>query len=55
MAGEITGYSPSSAIDNNHRNLRNALVFQVSGLTVGGALAVCMYYYSGNEWVPYTG
>jgi len=55
MGTEIEGWSPSSATDDTHTSTRNALVFQVSGLAVGGALAVCMYYYSGNQWIPYTG
>jgi hypothetical protein len=55
MGTKVWGPAPSSAIDTTTTQTRDALVFQVSGSLPGGALAVCMFYYSGNQWVPWTG
>ena len=55
----ISGRKPSGnewdavALDPNDDSPEIA-AFKISG-NYFGALAVCMFYYSGSNWVPYTG
>jgi len=53
MGVKIFGYSPSSTIDNSPSSCRDIPAYRMSGMSDSfGALPVCLYVYSGSEWVP---
>jgi hypothetical protein len=53
MGVKIFGYSPSSISHTSPSTMRDIPAYQMSGMSSSfGALPVCLYVYSGTQWVP---
>ena len=53
MGQKLYGFSPSSITHTNPTSTRDIPAFQISGMSESfGAIPVCLYCYSGNQWVP---
>ena len=50
---KIWGYGPSDITDSDPSGTRDLPLFYLSGLNDNfGGMPVCLYVYSGNNWVP---
>jgi len=53
MGTKLYGYSPSTISQTDPSSTRDIPAFQISGMSDSfGALPVCLYVYSGSQWVP---